>query len=354
MTAATHFLVSRTDRLGDSILTLPLCGLLRARVPGARITYLGRRYTAPVVAHSPFVDAVLAWDDLTSAGDPARALHDAAGAVPFDVILHVHPDRDIARAAARARIPRRIGTSRRWYHWLWATERVPLHRKGSRLHEAQLNVQLALPLLGRDAVPSLDELRPLAALVPPPPTARVQARLEAAREGGRFALVVHPLSGGSAAAWPLEHVAALLRLLDPARVRLLLSGSAAEREQMAPWMATLPVPVVDATAGTMDELVALLAGADGVLAPSTGPLHVAAAVGTRTAGLFRHPDTSWDVSRWHPLGPRATALTPPTPCTTCARLGPRCTCVREVTPAMVAALVERWVAERDAEGRAAP
>jgi ADP-heptose:LPS heptosyltransferase len=344
-----HVLVSRTDRLGDSILTLPLCGLLRARFPGIRITYLGRRYTAPVVARSPHVDAVLAWDDLAATGNPAQALRDAAATVPFDLALHVFPDRDIARAVASARIPRRIGTSRRWYHWLWANERVPLHRKGSRLHESQLNVQLIVPLLGLKALPSRDELRPLVTLVPPAPSERIRALLTAARDGGRFVLVVHPMSGGSNANWPLEHVRSLIDQLDPSRFRVVLSGSASERATLDAWMSSLPAHVVDGTSGTMDELMALLAGSDGVLAPSTGPLHLAAALGKRTAGLFRHPATSWDISRWHPLGPRATVLTPPEPCADCARLGPRCTCVRLLTPAVVAGHVEAWAAGRDAD-----
>jgi ADP-heptose:LPS heptosyltransferase len=332
--APRRILVCRTDRIGDSVLTLPLCGLLQERFPSCEIAYLGRRYTTPVVRRSPHVQRVIDWDAFASHAEAVAALR----ALSCDVALFVYPQRDVARAVAAAGIPRRIGTSRRWFHWLWATERVALRRGGSPLHEAQLNALLARTLLALDAPPALETLRPLTHLAAPPPSDRVRALLDDAR----FRLVVHPLSGGSAPRWPLAHVAELARRLDPSRFVVLVSGAGVEVDTLRPWLRDLPPHVVDATGGTMDELLALLAGADGVLAPSTGPLHLAAALGTRTAGLFPHAATSWDVSRWHPLGPRAEVLAPPDPCPDCARLGTACPCLERLTPATVVARVEAW------------
>jgi hypothetical protein len=36
------FLVSRTDAIGDVVLTLPLCGWIKEACPGARVIFLGR------------------------------------------------------------------------------------------------------------------------------------------------------------------------------------------------------------------------------------------------------------------------------------------------------------------------
>lgn len=335
-----RILVCRTDRLGDCVVTLPLCALLRERL-GAEVVFLGRRYTVPAVARSPHVAAALAWD-----APPDRAGRVAAlRAVRADVALFVFPDRAVAADVAAAGVPRRIGTSRRWWHWLLATERVPLRRGGSPLHEAQLNVALAASLLGLEALPSRDALAPGAALTAPTPTDRVRAWLD----DPRFTVVVHPLSGGSAPRWPIAHVAALADRLDPARFRLLLSGGEEERRRLAAAWPTRPPHVAEAMGGTMDELFALLAGVDGVLAPATGPVHVAAALGTRTAGLYPHPATSWDVRRWHPLGPRAEVLTPPTPCARHARLGAACPCLADLAPETVAARLEEWRAATASE-----
>src|SRR5689334_1274302 len=93
-------LVSRTDRIGDVVLTLPLCGLLKAR-RDARVIFLGRRYTRPVLEACDAVDEILEWDDALT----PDAQRDLVAAARADVALHVRPDRAIARAVRRARVP---------------------------------------------------------------------------------------------------------------------------------------------------------------------------------------------------------------------------------------------------------
>ena len=108
-------LVSRTDRIGDVVLTLPLCALLRERL-GAEVVVLGRRYTRAVLEASPQVDATLDWDDAEKLDQERQG--EFLKEVRADAMLHVFPRPDIARAALVAGIPLRIGTSHRWYHWL--------------------------------------------------------------------------------------------------------------------------------------------------------------------------------------------------------------------------------------------
>jgi ADP-heptose:LPS heptosyltransferase len=299
-----RIIVSRTDRIGDVVLTLPLCALLRSRL-GAQVVALGRGYTRPLLEASPHVDEVLDWD-VVADGD-AAAQRDLLHATRADAIVHVFPRADIARAALAARIPQRIGTSHRWYHWLTCNALEHFSRKRSALHEAQLNVRLARRLLG-PVTPSLHELAPLTAITSrvPLPTL-VSTRLS----DDRFRLVLHPGSSGSAREWPLAQWKTLAEALDPARVQLLVTGSAAEGEALREWIASLPAGVVDLTGQLgLAELIALLARVDGLIAASTGPLHLAAATGIHALGLFAatppvHP------GRWAPLGPRAEVLVAP-------------------------------------------
>ena len=78
-----------------------------------------------------------------------------------DTLIHVFPQRDIARWGKRAGIPHRIGTS----HRLLALDHVQRTRVRSAvakaiLHEAQLNTKLLAPL-GVDSLPSLSSLKAL-------------------------------------------------------------------------------------------------------------------------------------------------------------------------------------------------
>ncbi len=336
-------LVSRTDRIGDVVLTLPLCGLLRAEL-GARVLFLGRRYTRPVLEAAAAVDEVLEWDDDAPAAR-RRALVAAARA---DVVLHVFPRPAVAAAAWAARVPARVGTSRRWYHWLTCNRLEPLDRRDSPWHEAQLNVRLARSLLPRVDLP-LAALAPYGRLTPRVPLPPAVAPLLAP---DRFTLVLHPRSLGSGREWPLASYRALVDALPPERFRVLVTGSAAEGAAMAGWLAALPPHAHDVTGRvTLAELVALLAAADGVVAAGTGPVHVAAAAGARTLGLFP-PVRPIHPGRWAPLGPRAEWLTADAPCAGCAaarggaaRGGAACACMAAVPVEAVRARVAAWAAE---------
>lgn len=286
---------------------------------------LGRDYTRPVLQASPFVDGVLSWDEVAaSSGERQREFLADAGA---DVILHVFPRRDIARAALGARIPLRIGTSHRWFHWLTCNALERFSRKRSSLHEAQLDIRLARRLLGRE-IPPLAELVPLTRLVPRVP---VPPRIADQLRDDRFRLVLHPGSSGSAREWPLDHWKTLGESMDSSRVQLFVTGSAAEANLLRDWIDALPPGVVNLTGELeLSELIALLSRVDGLVAASTGPLHVAAGVGIHALGLFPatppvHP------GRWAPLGPKTEVITAPA-----MDLG-------AISPVMVQARVLAWM-----------
>ncbi len=298
-----RILVSRTDRLGDVALTLPLCGLLKRRL-GATTVFLGRAYTRPLLEASDAVDEVLDWDGVADA--PLGVRRDLLRAARPDAILHVFPRAGVAWAALAAGVPRRVGTTHRWYHWATCNLREPLERRDSPLHEAQLNVRLARAFLGADdlALPAAS----LAAFAGLAPRVAVPEGVRPLLAPDRFTLVVHPGSSGSAGTWPLARWRALVDGLAPERFRVLVTGSAEEGGAMRGWLDGLPAHVHDLT-GRLElaELLAVLAAAGGVVAASTGPLHVGALLGRHALGLYATVRPV-HAGRWGPLGPRAEVL----------------------------------------------
>lgn len=298
-----RIVVSRTDRIGDVVLSLPLLGLLRLRWPQTELWFLTRRYTRPIAEASEHVDRVIDWPDHDGATDDDRtAILVETGA---DVLLHLFPRREIAVAGRRAAIPRRIGTSRRWFHWLTCTERVSVSRKRSTLNEAQLNLRIAAPLLDRTDY-ALTELVPHIGLTRIPP---LDPRWGALIDPHRFNLLLQPMTGGTVPAWPLERFAALASILPADRYRIFITGSSSEGAALRPWLATLPPHVVDVTGQPLDQLMSFAAAADGAVAASTGPLHIAAALGVRTLGLYPARETRV-LGRWQPLGAQAEVVMP--------------------------------------------
>ncbi len=324
-----RILLSRTDSIGDVMLTLPLAGLLKQRFPGVRIAFLGRNYTAPVLHCCSHIDEVMTLDDLNNV-DPNGSVQ-ILRASKADAVVHVFPERDVARWCKAAGIPQRIGTSHRWWHWTTCTDRVAFSRRKSDLHEAQLNVMLLAPL-GITETPGLTELAALSGFQPSHADEGVRALLAP----GKRNVILHPLSKGSAVEWGLDHFTALIHALDPARYHIIVTGTAAEAERYRKDLPLREPHVTDAGGRlSLDRLIALIGASDALVAASTGPLHIAAASGKRAIGLFAskrpiHP------GRWAPIGPDAHALT-------AADLQPGddpVKQIRAITPQRVLALLE--------------
>ncbi len=320
MSPSRSIIISRTDNLGDVMLTLPMAGLLKERFPSVTIYFLGKSYTRPLIEASRHVDGFLDREAVLSRPDALRE----TGA---EAIVHVFPDKAVARAAKRAGIPLRIGTSHRLFHLFTCNRLVNLGRKNSDLHEAQLNIRLLQPL-GVTDVPGLPDIGGWYGMRT---DLALPVGLQPHFADGRFRLVLHPKSKGSAREWPPAHFLALARSLDPARYCLFVTGTAAEGEQtrlQQPELFGLP-HVVDLTGKvSLTELVAVISHTDGLVACSTGPLHIAAAMGKLAVGIYP-PMRPMHPGRWGPVGPRASYLVLPKDCSDCRKSGD-CACIRAI------------------------
>ena len=350
------FLVSRTDAIGDVVLTLPVCGWLKQQFPGCRVVLIGRAYTAAVAAACPWVDAFLELSDLEEIGEePAvtplelRAAEDEQVAVlrryRAQAIIHVFPNLFLAQRARRAGIPVRIGTRNRWWHWLTCNRLVALSRRHSPLHEAQLNLQLLRPLGYTETLP-LPAVAELVRLVPAVPLPPPFQALLAARRPGQLNVILHPRSRGSAREWGLVNFGELARRLHAAGHRVFVSGTGEEGAELAAagWFDKNKAYLAADLTGqlVLPEFIAFIGAADGLVAGSTGPLHLAAALGRHALGLYP-PIRPMHPGRWAPLGPHADYLVFDRPdCQDCRAQPAACTCIKAIGAAAVAARVAAW------------
>ena len=192
-------IISRTDSIGDVILTLPIVSFLKRKFPQTSIVFFGKSYTKPIIEACECVDAFLNYDDFSSLNrDDQTAFLKKENA---DVIIHVFPRKDIAHSARKAGIQMRIGTSHRFYHWTTCNKAVNFSRKKSDLHEAQLNFKLLSPL-GIDYVPSLEEIKSLLNLTP---KAQLPSSVLPLLNTEKKKVILHPKSQGSAVEWGLNN-----------------------------------------------------------------------------------------------------------------------------------------------------
>lgn len=297
-----RIIISRTDGIGDVILTLPMLGLIKAQIPNAHLIFLNRKYTTAVVENCVHVDKVVHWDDYEH--QPIMAQAEALKNLKADVIIHVFPRPEIARAAKIAGIPGRIGTTGRLFHIHTCNHLVRFTRKRSSLHEAQLNLKLLKPLKIKYRLP----LRMLANYYGFQSPHGLSSELINLLQPDRKNIILHPMSQGSAVEWGMKNFAQLIELLPPSEYRVFLTGTEKEGKSFRPHLPIDGKFVHDMSGKlTLSELVSFISGCSALVACSTGPLHIAAALGICAVGLYTskrpmHP------GRWAPLGPKATYL----------------------------------------------
>ena len=325
-------LISRTDSIGDVVLTLPMAGIIKQLIPRSKVMFLGRNYTKDVIALSEHVDEFVSYDDVLKLN--ASEQTDAFKKINATHIIHVFPVKEIAYLAKKAGIKNRIGTTNRLWHWFTCNIRIKLSRKNSDLHEAQLNTKLLAPL-GIKKEFNLEELVSAYGFTQVPALEKKYLDLI---DKTKTAIILHPKSKGSAREWGLDNFSNLIKQLDTTKHQIFISGTAQEGELVKD-LITKHTEVINLTGKlSLRQFIAFINHCDILIAASTGPLHIAAAVGKRAIGLFApmrpiHPE------RWKPIGKQAHYLVLNKNCSDC-RKTMDCHCIREIKIMEVIKLIE--------------
>jgi len=318
------FIISRTDAIGDVVLTLPVAGVLRSLYPSSRIVFLGRSYTRDIIKTCEFVDEFLNWDEIRqlSEQEGARVL----AAVNANTIIHVLPHAQIAKLAKMAGIKQRIGTTNRLYHWVTCNRLVKLSRKNSPWHEAQLNLQL-LSSLGAKSLYTLKEISGLYGLTRLSP---LQEPFVSLPDPAKFNLILHPKSRGHGREWGLDNFMRLIEILPADEFKIFVTGGEEEGKLLQPMLHKYPF-LTDLTGKmTLPQFITFISSVDGLVASGTGPLHLAAALGINALGIFP-PIRPMHPGRWAPVGVRAKTFVLDKSCEACRQSGD-CACIRAVQP----------------------
>lgn len=321
--------ISRTDNLGDVILTLPLLGYIKSVMPEVRIYFIGKKYTHPVIDKCIHIDKFLDREELLNDPMAMRSIH-------ADSIFFIYPDRELAKLSRKLGIKSRVATAHRWFNLLYCNYLVDFSRLRSRLHESQLNFKLLSPFnMYWDF--DLKEIAGFYGLVPP------LSSHDGHLSQHHFNLILHPKSKGSAREWHLDHYYALAQALPADRYRIYITGLREEGEAIhleKPEIFQLP-HVTDMTGKmSLDELMSFISQADGLVACSTGVLHLAAALNKFVVGIYS-PMRPIHPGRWMPIGKHANYLVIDKKCNAC-RKSKECACVNEITPEQVRQKIEYY------------
>ncbi len=331
-----NIIISRTDSIGDVVLTLPVATVLKKYFPEMKIGFMGKAYTRPVIEACKNVDEFIDVDDFMHRN--VKILGEKPQA-----ILHVLPVPAIAMRAKKLKIPLRIGTTNRIYHWITCNKLVKLSRKNSSLHEAQLNLKLLEPF-GITRNFSLDEAGQLFDLDNIQP---LSENFSSLIDHHKYNLILHPKSQGNGREWGLKNFIQLINLLDTTEYKIFISGVEKERELLQPIFDMAGEKVTDIT-GMMNlkEFVSFIAACDGLIASGTGPIHLAGALGKNAFGIYP-PIRPIHPGRWAPLGAKAQVFVLHNACTDCKGNKMPCHCIDEVNPIWLKDALDKAAAEKE-------
>jgi ADP-heptose:LPS heptosyltransferase len=321
-----NVLITRTDRIGDVILSLPVAGAIKHAFPETRVTFMVGKASEPVVRMCPWIDETL----VVGSGSEATLAQLQSGR--FDAAVCLYPRSELARLLQKAKIPVRVGTARRVYSYRF-NRRINLSRRAGGRHERDFNLAL-LRGLGIETPIVLDPV-----CIPSyEATASARILLGELGIGPRTAfVVVHPGCGGSARNWTPQNYRSLCRALHTSGIRVVVSGSEHEADLVKEVVGDMGKQI-QSIAGRTDLLLlsAILKEASVFIGPSTGPMHLAASVGTPVVALFG-PVRTTGPDRWGPLGDGHSVFVPPVETCRCrineCRLGD---CMAMIEPAAVA------------------
>jgi lipopolysaccharide heptosyltransferase II len=299
--------------IGDFVRCHSVVKLLRSRWPQRPVDMLSTTLCAPLVDYMPGVRKGIVCDLPRGrlALGRQRALAERLRRERYGTALIMLRTWKSALAPFLAGIPERVGFVGEARFGLvndlrWGERHLPRMID----HFGALALPKGAPLPAEWPLPEL--------AVPPAELAEWRARRHLSADG-RPVVTLAPGAVGRGKAWPVGHYAELARMLAADGIHIWVLGGPQETRLAAQIAATAGPHVRDLTGLDLRNAILALAAADVAVSNDSGLLHVAAALGTPTIGIFG-PTSPW---HWAPLNPLAATIEPASnvPCPRCGKPG---------------------------------
>ncbi len=336
-------LVRATNWVGDAIMALPALRAIRTR-PDAKISILAHPYVADIYRDQNVADELIVYDIRGKhAGIAGRErLASELRGLKFDIAILLQNAFDAAWLAWRAGIPKRIGYARDARSML-LTNAVPAPKPGEiPPHEKYYYLELLRRFGWIDSLPDESFIQ-----LSVSGSNRRQAADMLITAGARPHAVRIAIGAGaaygSAKCWPPLRFAELAnRLQSQWDADVILFGASGEVAVSSAIASEMRQPPIDLTGKTaIADLPALLSQCQVFIGNDSGAMHIAAAVGLPTVGIFGPTDPFGTA----PVTPRCTIVRQQPYCSPCFLR--RCPidhrCMTRITPGEVEAAVDPWL-----------
>ncbi|MCA1634305.1 MAG: glycosyltransferase family 9 protein [Acidobacteria bacterium] len=289
-----NILVIDFGQLGDVVLSMPALAAIRQKFPRARVTVAVGRAAGALVELAGVADETLAVDRVALRDGPKALSVFRIGQLAldvrrrrFDFVIDLHSLSETNLlgflSGARERLYARRPTRSLDYLSNFRP-RPPVEDRRKHAIDRYLDVLAPLGVGPVSRVPRLP--------VREEDSRAVEELLKKAKAGRDAPLVgIFPGAGHPSRCWPPERFAELAwRLVRNDSVRVVLFAGPEERQKVREMRAALPPSTVVFDRLTIPQLAAASARLSVFVSNDTGPMHIAAAVGTPVVILMeQHP-----------------------------------------------------------------
>lgn len=308
-----RILVTRTDRVGDVLLSTPALKALRDRYPSSFIAVMVSSYTRSLVEGNPYVDEVIIFDKDKDKGLwGTLSLSRRLRRLSFDLAIILHPAFRVHLIVFLAGIRERLGYD--WKAPYFLTRALPHKKQEGTKHEIEYNfdllkeagveettIQMYVP---RDKV-SEERMEDFFRRVVTPAAGPV--------------IALNPSASCPSKLWPVERFARLNdELQRELNAKVLIITDQAHRHISEQLFSHARLRPVDCTGMlSLSDLASLLRRCDLLISNDSGPVHLAVAVGTPVISIFGRNQPGLSPRRWRPVGSNDVVLHKPLDCSPC-------------------------------------
>jgi ADP-heptose:LPS heptosyltransferase len=225
-----------------------------------------------------------------------------------------------------ARIPVRIGPLNRWYTFIFLNRGVRQRRSQVKCHESEYNLKLLDSLKNHVSI----DKKPLQGHIRHVDVPEIGEWVKSHVVPHKPIVLVHPGMGGSALNLTQAQYAQIIQRLIEYGIFIVITSGFDDRSFVTPIVESLPMHGYCLYQAEKNDSILSLAHlmrvADVVVAPSTGPLHLAAALNKPVVSFFSSIVVQ-SAERWGPLSLDAKIFVPQVHC------GQQFYCIKERCPA---------------------
>lgn len=293
-----RILVSRTDKIGDLILSIPSFYMLKKMYPEAELVVLVRKYNYDIVQNLPYIDRIIKIDDYTKA-----ELLEKIAYFKADVFIALYNDEFVAALARASKAKIRIGPLSKLNSIFTYNKGVLQKRSRSKKNEGEYNLDLVKKLnpskfnscfVLNNELLLTDENKKVAELYFSENNIKAKC------------LVVNPFIGGSAKNIKDEDYANILKRVknefkEDLDIIIICHISDEQRAINIKKMIDEDNIHIFANGSSILNIASVINKADVYLGASTGPTHIAGALGRKIVAIYPNKKTQHPI-RWGILG----------------------------------------------------